>query len=137
MSGAKRERTFYVYVVELSQDGLDRPNPTGRVYVGETELTPEQRFEKHKAGGRTANWQVKNYGVKLRYDLFPPGNPYPTREAAEAEEKATVARLRAAGYTTVGGKIGMSEFWKLKKKREFAKKKREQLNKFPWNREET
>lgn len=47
--------TRRVYVIELSDAlGGHKPNRPD-VYVGETGLTPEQRFEKHKAGGMTAS----------------------------------------------------------------------------------
>ncbi len=45
---------FWVYVVELDATDLATRGPKGAVYVGETGLTPEERFAKHKAGGKVA-----------------------------------------------------------------------------------
>jgi hypothetical protein len=78
--------TRRVYVIELSDAiGTHRPNRPN-LYVGETGLTPEQRFEKHKAGGLTASPKVKRYGIRLRPDLYEHLPVYPTEaESVEAE----------------------------------------------------
>lgn len=73
-----------LYVVDLG--GND-------VYVGSTTLTPEERYAKHKAGGRTSVKVVRLRGRGLRYDLVQPG---------EREESALAKRLRAAGYKVYG-----------------------------------
>ena len=73
-----------VYVVLLSLDVLDEPrfrksnpdftygNPC--VYVGMTGLSPDVRFDKHKAGIQ-ANRFVTQYGVRLLPELYEVYNP--------------------------------------------------------------
>jgi hypothetical protein len=68
-----------VYVVELSPDVLNEPrfmkaNPTYRlgkpcVYVGMTGLTPDERFDKHKAGIKS-NKYARLYGLRLMPKLW-------------------------------------------------------------------
>jgi len=95
-----------VYVVALSADVLYEPrfrraNPdyvTGKpcVYVGMTGLTPDVRFDKHKAGIQ-ANRFAKEYGLRLMPELYAVYNPMPYRGAAEMEVELAIA-LREAGY---------------------------------------
>ena len=69
----------HVYVVELSIDVLRQPrflraNPHYAmrkpcVYVGMTGLSPDERFDKHKAGIR-ANRFVRDYGLRLLPELY-------------------------------------------------------------------
>jgi predicted GIY-YIG superfamily endonuclease len=106
MSGRRRPYHYHVYVIELSKGVLyerkfqkanvhynpDKPC----VYVGMTGLTPEKRFEKHKAGIQ-ANKYVKLYGVRLLADLYRPYNPMPYEGAREMEVELAVA-LREQGY---------------------------------------
>ena len=66
------------------------------VYVGMTGLTPEKRFANHKKGHKASTF-VKNYGVKLRPDLFERLNPM-TRADAEKMEVTLTAALRKLGY---------------------------------------
>ncbi len=97
---------YHVYVIELSRAVLyerkfqkanvhytpERPC----VYVGMTGLTPEKRFEKHKAGIK-ANKFVQKYGVRLLRELYTPYNPMPYEGAREMEVELAVA-LREQGY---------------------------------------
>ncbi|MEA3502163.1 MAG: hypothetical protein U9R47_05260, partial [Actinomycetota bacterium] len=61
------EKMRRVYVVELD-DGIGSRNSSSfpNVYVGETGRSPEDRFETHRAGGRTASRKVTLHGVWLR-----------------------------------------------------------------------
>jgi predicted GIY-YIG superfamily endonuclease len=102
----RRPYRHHVYVIELSKGVLyerkfqkanvhynpDKPC----VYVGMTGLTPEKRFEKHKAGIQ-ANKYVKLYGLRLLVDLYQPYNPMPYEGAREMEVELAVA-LREQGY---------------------------------------
>ncbi len=95
-----------VYVVELRQAVLKvarfrAANPNyirGQrcVYVGMTGLTPEERFENHQQGIKSSKY-VRDYGVRLAYDLFDGLNPMPYEVACCIEAKLA-HRLRDYGY---------------------------------------
>ena len=86
-----------VYVIALSPDvwyepKFRRANPDyvvglPCVYVGMTGLTPDVRFDKHKAGIQ-ANRFAQEYGLRLMPELYAVYNPMPYRGAAEMEEMA-------------------------------------------------
>jgi hypothetical protein len=65
------------------------------VYVGMTDLTPEERFANHRRGIKDA-WVVKRYGVRLLPELYAHLNPMPF-EAAAQMEKDLADDLRRAG----------------------------------------
>jgi len=93
-------------VVELSKQVLDEPrfrkaNPDyvlGKpcVYVGMTGLSPDERFDKHKAGIRS-NRFVRLYGLRLLPDLYEVYNPMPYEAAREMEVELGIG-LRDEGY---------------------------------------
>ena len=95
-----------VYVVLLACDVLREPrfrraNPDYRpgkpcVYVGMTGLTPDERFDKHKAGLK-ANRFVQRYGERLLPSLYEVYNPMPYEGAREMEVELGIA-LREDGY---------------------------------------
>ena len=99
-----------LYVIELSDDVGPRTNPDlPWVYVGQTTLTAEERFEQHRNAARTAKgrglhskWPHK-YGVSLRPDLYD-DEPvlYSNNHALEAEA-ALAQRLEREGYSVKGG----------------------------------
>ena len=101
-----RRHHYSVYVVELSLDVLDEPrfrkaNPDyafGKpcVYVGMTGLSPDVRFDKHKAGIQ-ANRFVTAYGMRLLPMLYEVYNPMPYDGARDMEVELAIA-LREAGY---------------------------------------
>lgn len=101
-----RRHHHHVYVVELSQDVLYEPrfrrsNPdyvTGKhcVYVGMTGLSPDVRFDKHKAGIQS-NKFAREYGLRLMPELYDLYNPMPYRGAKEMEVELAIA-LRESGY---------------------------------------
>jgi predicted GIY-YIG superfamily endonuclease len=96
-----------VYVIELDRAVLGRrrfarANPGHRpgkpcVYVGSTVLTPEERFEQHRAG-IGANRYVRAFGVRLRPRTFRNYGPFETRAEAEEAERRLGERLRRKGY---------------------------------------
>ena len=96
----------HVYVVELSdtvwnEPSFRRANPGYRlgkpfVYVGMTGLDPDLRFDKHKAGIQ-ANRFVRDYGLRLRPELYEVYNPMPYEAAREMEVELGIA-LREAGF---------------------------------------
>jgi hypothetical protein len=104
---AKGERYHHgVYVVLLSSDVRYEPkfkrcNPDYDaskpcVYVGMTGLTPDERFDKHKAGIRS-NRFVRRYGLRLMPELYECYNPMPYEAAKEMEVELAIA-LREKGY---------------------------------------
>lgn len=101
-----RRPHYSVYVVELAQAVLDEPrfrkaNPgyeTGKpcVYVGMTGLSPDLRFDKHKAGIQ-ANRFVQQYGLRLLPHLYEPYNPMQYDDARDLEVEVAID-LREGGY---------------------------------------
>lgn len=97
---------YHVYVVELSPRVWEvgrfrRANPDylGNqpcVYVGMTGLDPDLRFDRHKAGVQ-ANRFARDFGLRLRPDLYERYNPMPFAAARDMEVELAQA-LRAAGY---------------------------------------
>ncbi len=73
------------------------------MYVGETALLPEERFARHKEGGRTASAVVRRFGLRLRPDLAQGIGPFNTRADAAEGEARLAARLRRRGFTVFGG----------------------------------
>jgi hypothetical protein len=68
----------------------------GCLYLGVTGLTPEARFERHRAGTQSARL-VHAHGVRLRLDLVEGFARLPYRIAAEMEPRIA-AWLRAQGF---------------------------------------
>ena len=101
-----RRYRYSVYVIELSPDVWYEPrfrksNPDyvpGKpcVYVGMTGLSPDVRFDKHKAGIQ-ANRFARDYGLRLMPELYEMYNPMPYRGAKEMEVELAIG-LREAGY---------------------------------------
>jgi predicted GIY-YIG superfamily endonuclease len=87
-----------VYVVYLR-------NPAGNgkagYYVGMTGLSPERRFENHKAGIRAAR-VVRRFGERLVPRLFAHLNPM-TYADAMAMEAQLASELRSRGFQVFGG----------------------------------
>ena len=106
-----RRHHHSVYVVLLSLDVLDEPrfrkcNPDyafGKpcVYVGMTGLSPDERFDKHKAGIK-ANKYVRLHGLQLLPQLYEAYNPMPYEGAQEMEVELAIA-LREEGYAVWQG----------------------------------
>jgi hypothetical protein len=102
----QRKHHHNVYVVELSRNVLhevrflksspeyDISKPC--VYVGMTGLSPDERFDKHKAGIRS-NRFVREYGLRLLPQLYECFNPMPYDAACEMEVELAIS-LREAGY---------------------------------------
>lgn len=105
---ARHSRRFHhsVYVVLLSRDVWHEPrfkrcNPDYDparpcVYVGMTGLSPDERFDKHKAGIRS-NRYVRLYGLRLMPELYECYNPMPYGAAQEMEVELAIG-LRERGY---------------------------------------
>ena len=87
-----------VYVVYLRN-----PKRDGRsgYYVGMTGLSPEARFENHKAGIKAAR-VVRKYGERLVPKLYAHLNPM-SYAKAKAMEVFLADSLRKRGYQVFGG----------------------------------
>jgi len=102
----KKKHRYSVYVVELSPEVWNSPrfrkaNPKHDitrpcVYVGMTGLSPDVRFDKHKAGIQ-ANRYVQRYGVRLMPELYAVYNPMPYDGARDMEVELAIG-LREKGY---------------------------------------
>jgi hypothetical protein len=66
------------------------------VYVGMTGLSPDVRFDKHKAGIQ-ANRFVMRYGLRLMPELYEVYNPMPYDGARDMEVELAIS-LRGKGY---------------------------------------
>ena len=87
-----------VYVIYLRN-----PRGDGKAgyYVGMTGLTPEQRFENHKRGIKSAGI-VKRCGERLVPRLYAHLNPMPYAKAKEMEVLLADS-LRKRGFVVYGG----------------------------------
>ena len=100
-------KQYYVYVIELDQSVLEikkfrDKNPKcfkgdPCVYVGQSSKKPNIRFEQHKEGYKS-NTYAKQFGLKLRPDLYEKYNPIPTRKDAEEIEEMLGKILLKQGY---------------------------------------
>ena len=87
-----------VYVVYLRN-----PKGDGKAgyYVGMTGLSPEERFENHKAGIKSAG-VVRRCGERLVPRLYQHLNPMPYQKAKQMEVDLADS-LRKRGYVVFGG----------------------------------
>jgi predicted GIY-YIG superfamily endonuclease len=94
-----------VYAIELDavvwkQRAFRARNPGGAaggcLYIGVTGLTPEARFERHRAGTQSSRL-VHRHGVRLRLDLVEGFSRLPYRIAVDMEPRLA-AWLRAQGF---------------------------------------
>ena len=106
MAGRKNRKAHYsVYVVELAPQVLKhtrfrRANPEYDatkpcVYVGMTGVSPDVRFDKHKAGIQ-ANRFVMLYGRRLMPEVYEVYNPMPYDGARDMEVELAIS-LREKG----------------------------------------
>jgi len=97
-----------LYVVELDDDVGPRATPgLPWVYVGQTTLTPEQRFDQHLNRARNSNGRlfaavVADHGVALRPDLYQSEPLLYTERDAKRAEAELGERLARIGYSVKG-----------------------------------
>jgi hypothetical protein len=99
----RKQRSYSVYIIELSRACTKKACALAPVYVGQTAHTPEQRFAQHKAGGRLAAGKAHRYGVRLRYDLMKGIGPFSSRADAERAEKLVAEALERRGHRVFWG----------------------------------
>lgn len=95
-----------LYVIELDPSAVSKPGK-GHVYVGQTSLTPEARFQQHIKGVRNDHGPlfarvVHAHGLRLMPNLMPKVKYY-DQESAKAAEKRLAERLKERGYRVRGG----------------------------------
>lgn len=99
-----------MYVIDLDSDGLSEAKRDaglkGWVYVGETSIAIEQRFQQHKSGARNKrgplyNKAARDHGVGLNRGL--PPDTYYSAEAAKEAEARLACELGNKGYEVTGG----------------------------------
>ncbi|HKJ35920.1 MAG TPA: hypothetical protein VKA36_05080 [Solirubrobacterales bacterium] len=87
-----------VYVIELERAAGPRRDPRiPWVYVGSSARSPEDRFEQHKRGYKSAR-VVKRHWRRLRPDLYEDLEPIRGKRAAVAAEQERARELAAAGF---------------------------------------
>lgn len=85
---------YYVYVIELSDEVGPRVEPSKPcVYVGQSAVTPEERFQQHLDGYKSSRY-VRSFGVKLKPRLYRNYGPYLTRDESVDAERRLAERLR-------------------------------------------
>ncbi len=95
---AARGARHALYVVLLKDS-----RSAGRwgLYVGETSLDPDMRFDQHKTGYKASRY-VNRFGIRLLPQLFEHFNPLRRWEAVELEP-VLAAAFREAGVPWVEG----------------------------------
>ena len=98
---------YYVYVIGLDSSVLEnkrflKKNPQyidGKpcVYVGQSALTPDERFAQHRRGYKSSPFP-KKFGLYLQKKLFANVNPISSREEAEVAEEQLAKKLMRRGY---------------------------------------
>lgn len=100
--------TRVVYVIDLEPEACDATgSPCGGdcnrrpVYVGETALDPEERFEQHLAGVHASKW-VLGFGARLNEALSQGLDEFETVAESQAAEAQLGDLLRSEGYCVFG-----------------------------------
>jgi len=88
-----------VYLILLK--GVDGEKPGYALYVGQTGLTPEERFQRHKNGVQCSD-VVRKHGKHLLPDLYKHLNPMSYEESKKLEADIFQALLKA-GVPVHGG----------------------------------
>ncbi len=89
----------YLYIVLLN--GVKGIEDGNALYVGQTSLKPERRFEQHKSGYKASRY-VKKYGAQLLPRLYSHLIPLQRDEAERLEYKIAEA-LKKEGIPVYGG----------------------------------
>ena len=87
-----------VYVIELDRAAGRRRDPRlPWLYVGSSARSPEERFEQHRRGYRSARL-VKRFALRLRPDLYEDLEPVRSSLAAVAAETERARELAGCGF---------------------------------------
>jgi len=102
---------WHGYVVDLDTEGVTDFGK-GFVYVGQTSLTPEERFAIHKApkpappARDLASKIVRRRGIRLNYELMNvmyPKSPVYTAADAKSMERSWALKLKKMNYRVEAG----------------------------------
>ncbi len=106
-----------VYVIELDPGAGRRRDPRiPWVYVGSSARSPQERFEQHLRGYKSARL-VKRFAMRLRPDLYEDLGPFRGSKKATTAEKARARELAECGFiahcdgTSYGQRSGYWEEW--------------------------
>jgi hypothetical protein len=87
-----------VYVIELDRAAGRRRDPRiPWVYVGSSARSPEERFDQHRRGYKSARL-VKRFAVRLRPDLYEDLPSFRGSKRAAAAEEERARELAACGF---------------------------------------
>jgi hypothetical protein len=87
-----------VYVIELDRAAGRRRDPRiPWVYVGSSARSPEERFDQHRRGYKSARL-VKRFAVRLRPDLYEDLPSFRGSKQAAAAEEERARELAACGF---------------------------------------
>lgn len=87
-----------VYVIELDRGAGKRRDPRlPWLYVGSSARAPEERFEQHRSGYKSARL-VKRFSLRLRPDLYEDLGPIKGSKATVEAEKARARELARCGF---------------------------------------
>ena len=87
-----------VYVIELAPGAGKRRDPRlPWLYVGSSARSPEERFEQHRNGYKSARL-VKRFALRLRSDLYEDLGPIKGSKAAVKAEKGRARELARCGF---------------------------------------
>ena len=100
---------YYVYVIDLDKSivvkekDFREANPQyvdGKpcVYVGQSYLKPNERFNKHKSGHKAGRKYVTKYGRWVKKKNIPDKNPHSNRTSAKKREKEVAEILKKRGW---------------------------------------
>ena len=107
--GSKLHHNVYVVLLDsrvVNEKKVQALNPKRDpakpcVYVGMTGISPEERFQNHKAAHKASHY-VQKYGLKLLPEMYEYLNPMPYDAACQMEQDLA-EELREQGYTVCGG----------------------------------
>ncbi len=89
---------YRVYVIELERAAGRRRDPRlPWLYVGSSARTPEERFEQHRRGYRSARL-VKRFALRLRPDLYEDLQTFRGPRVAAHAEMERARELAACGF---------------------------------------
>ena len=98
----KGNNIYTIYVINLEETPDEPDNSLGSIYVGQTALSKEERFENHKNGHKGSKW-VKNYGIDINEELCELFPQVRTLQEAEHLEAEAASHLEEDGRTVYGG----------------------------------
>ena len=91
-------KIYAVYVIDLSDDvPKARVRPNGWIYVGQTALIREERYQQHVNGDKANSWVTK-YHLGINEELCDRYPQVRTRVEAEALEEQAAVQLESEGW---------------------------------------